>query len=43
MKAEINGVVVEGTPEEIARVIKLADTTPRYRYVYIPYYPVYFS
>ncbi len=43
MKAEINGVIVEGTPEEIARVIKLADTAPKYRYVYVPYYSVYTS
>lgn len=41
MKATINNITVEGTPEEIAQVIKLVGegvkTQPHY--VLVPYYP----
>ena len=41
MKAKINGHEVEGTPEEIAAVLKLMDGQPSYVYINpYPYSPI---
>lgn len=41
MKATINGIAVEGSPEEIAQVIKLVGEAVKVQpcYVPVPYYP----
>lgn len=41
MKATINGITVEGSPEEIAQVIKLVGEAIKVQphYVPVPYYP----
>lgn len=39
MKAEINGITIEGSPEEIAQVIKLAGEALKTKIEYVPIYP----